>query len=95
MKLEQTADGSYTLMYPNWTNIIIRLKRGDGVTTYFYQNGIKVFPFPSPHIWRGLGAGAVMPFRLLSAEETDGKVHYTGIERYPSSRRNLEDWTTA
>ena len=85
MELEQTADGSYTLYVPELDEHYHSVK---GVLTesqhIFIDMGLKHSTVPSPRILEiGLGTGLNCFLTLLTAEETERHIHYTGIERYP------------
>ena len=85
MKLEQTADGSYTLYVPELDEHYHSVKGALTESQHiFIEMGLKHSPVSEPHILEiGLGTGLNAFLTLLSAEETRRKVHYTGIERYP------------
>ena len=85
MKLEQTADGSYTLYVPELDEHYHSVK---GALTesqpIFIDMGLKHSFVTSPHILEiGLGTGLNCVLTLLEAKESQRHVHYTGIERYP------------
>ena len=85
MKLEQTADGSYTLYVPELDEHYHSVKGALTESQHiFIDMGLKHSTVPSPRILEiGLGTGLNCFLTLLTAEETQRKVHYTGIERYP------------
>lgn len=85
MKLEQTADGSYTLYVPELDEHYHSVKGALTESQHiFIDMGLKHSTIPSPRILEiGLGTGLNCFLTLLTAEETQRKVHYTGIERYP------------
>ena len=85
MKLEQTADGSYTLYVPELDEQYHSVKGALTESQHlFIEMGLKHSPVSEPHILEiGLGTGLNAFLTLPSAEETRRKVHYTGIERYP------------
>ena len=87
MKLEQTADGSYTLYVPELDEHYHSVKGALTESQHiFIDMGLKHSPVPAPHILEiGLGTGLNCFLTLLAAEETKRHVHYTGIERYPLS----------
>ena len=85
MKLEQTADGSYTLYVPELNEHYHSVKGALTESQHiFIDMGLKHSSVPSPHILEiGLGTGLNCFLTLITAEETHRKVYYTGIERYP------------
>lgn len=85
MKLEQTADGSFTLYVPEMDEHYHSVKGALTESQHiFIDMGLKHSPVMNPHILEiGLGTGLNCFLTLLSAEETRRKIHYTGIERYP------------
>jgi len=87
MKLEQTADGSYTLYVPELDEHYHSVKGALTESQHiFIDVGLKHSSVPAPHILEiGLGTGLNCFLTLLAAEETGRHVHYTGIERYPLS----------
>ena len=85
MKLEQTADGSYTLYVPELDEHYHSVK---GALTesqlIFIDMGLKHSSITAPHILEiGLGTGLNCVLTLLEAKESQRHVYYTGIERYP------------
>ena len=92
MKLEQTADGSYTLYVPELDEHYHSVKGALTESQHiFIEMGLKHSPASDPHILEiGLGTGLNAFLTLLSAEETRRKVHYTGIERYPLAEETLK-----
>lgn len=85
MKLEQTADGSYTLYVPELDEHYHSVKGALTESQHiFIDMGLKHAKVKEPHILEiGLGTGLNCLLTLMTAEETQRKVHYTGIERYP------------
>ena len=85
MKLEQTADGSYTLYVPELDEDYHSVKGALTESQHiFIDMGLKHSTVPSPRILEiGLGTGLNCFLTLLTAEETERHIHYTGIERYP------------
>ena len=85
MKLEQTADGSYTLYVPELDEHYHSVKGALTESQHiFIDMGLKHSTVPSPRILEiGLGTGLNCFLTLLTAEETERHIHYTGIERYP------------
>jgi len=92
MKLERTADGSYTLYVPELDEHYHSVKGALTESQHiFIEMGLKHSPVSEPHILEiGLGTGLNAFLTLLSAEETRRKVHYTGIERYPLAEETLK-----
>ena len=85
MKLEKTADGSYTLYVPELDEHYHSVKGALTESQHiFIDMGLKHSTVPSPRILEiGLGTGLNCFLTLLTAEETERHIHYTGIERYP------------
>ena len=85
MKLEQTADGSYTLYVPELNEHYHSVKGALTESQHiFIDMGLKHSPVPSPRILEiGLGTGLNCFLTLLTAVETQRNIHYTGIERFP------------
>ena len=85
MKLEQTADGSYTLYVPELDEHYHSVKGALTESQHiFIDMGLKHSSVTSPHILEiGLGTGLNCVLTLLEAKESQRHVHYTGIERYP------------
>lgn len=85
MKLEQTADGSYTLYVPELDEHYHSVKGALTESQHIFINmGLKHSSVTSPHILEiGLGTGLNCVLTLLEAKENQLHVHYTGIERYP------------
>ena len=85
MKLEQTADGSYTLYVPELDEHYHSVKGALPESQHIFINmGLKHSSVTSPHILEiGLGTGLNCVLTLLEAKENQRHVHYTGIERYP------------
>ena len=85
MKLEQTADGSYTLYVPELDEHYHSVKGALTESQHiFIDMGLKHSSIDSPHILEiGLGTGLNCILTLLEAEKSQRHVHYTGIERYP------------
>lgn len=85
MKLEQTADGSYTLYVPELDEHYHSVKGALTESQHiFIDMGLKHSSVPSPRILEiGLGTGLNCFLTLLNAEESQRTIHYTGIERYP------------
>lgn len=87
MKLEQTADGSYTLYVPELDEHYHSVKGALTESQHiFIDMGLKHSSAPSPHILEiGLGTGLNCFLTLLNAEEEKQHIHYTSIERFPLS----------
>lgn len=85
MELERTADGSYTLYVPELDEHYHSVKGALTESQHiFIEMGLKHSSVPEPRILEiGLGTGLNAFLTLISAEEIQRKVHYTGIERYP------------
>ena len=85
MKLEQTADGSYTLYVPELDEHYHSVKGALTESQHiFIDMGLKHSPVTFPRILEiGLGTGLNCVLTLLEAKESQRHIHYTGIERYP------------
>ena len=85
MKLEQTADGSYTLYVPELDEHYHSVKGALTESQHiFIDMGLKHSSVTAPHILEiGFGTGLNCVLTLLEAKESQRHVHYTGIERYP------------
>lgn len=85
MKLEQTADGSFTLYVPELDEHYHSVKGALTESQHiFIDMGLKHSTVTEPRILEiGLGTGLNCFLTLMTAEETQRKVHYTGIERFP------------
>ena len=85
MKLEQTADGSYTLYVPELDEHYHSVKGALTESQHiFIDMGLKHSTVQAPRILEiGLGTGLNCILSLMAAEDIQKKVHYTGIERYP------------
>ena len=85
MKLEQTADGSYTLYVPELDEHYHSVKGALTESQHiFIDMGLKHSSVPSPRILEiGLGTGLNCFLTFIASEETGRETHYTGIERYP------------
>ncbi|EJW93767.1 protein containing DUF752 [gut metagenome] len=89
---EPTADGSYTLYVPQLDEHYHSVK---GALTeaqhIFIDLGLKQTAATHPRVLEiGLGTGLNAFLTLLTAEETQRPVHYTGIERYPLREDQLQ-----
>ena len=91
MKLEQTADGSYTLYVPELDEHYHSVKGALTESQHiFIDMGLKHSTAPEPRILEiGLGTGLNCFLTLMTAEESQRKVHYTGIERYPVNEETV------
>ena len=85
MKLEQTADGSYTLYVPELDEHYHSVKGALTESQHiFIDMGLKHAAAIEPRILEiGLGTGLNSFLTLMEAEASRRKVHYTGIERFP------------
>lgn len=85
MKLEQTADGSYTLYVPELDEHYHSVKGALTESKHiFIDMGLKHSPITTPHILEiGFGTGLNCILSLLEANKSQRHIHYTGIERYP------------
>jgi tRNA U34 5-methylaminomethyl-2-thiouridine-forming methyltransferase MnmC len=85
MKIEQTADGSYTLYVPELDEHYHSVKGALTESQHiFIDMGLKHSSITAPHILEiGLGTGLNCVLTLLEAKESQRHVYYTGIERYP------------
>lgn len=85
MKLEQTADGSYTLYVPELDEHYHSVKGALTESQHiFIDMGLKHSAIIEPRILEiGLGTGLNCFLTLMEAETSQRKVHYTGIERFP------------
>ena len=85
MKLEQTADGSYTLYVPELDEHYHSVKGALTESQHiFIDMGLKHSAAIEPHILEiGLGTGLNCFLTLMEAEALQKKIHYTGIERFP------------
>ena len=87
MKIEKTADGSYTLYVPEMDEHYHSVKGALTESQHiFIDMGLKHSEVAEPRILEiGLGTGLNCFLTFLTSEETHRKIHYTGIERYPLS----------
>lgn len=85
MKLEQTADGSYTIYMPELDEHYHSVKGALTESQHiFIDMGLKHSFVPSPCILEiGFGTGLNCILTLLEAKESQRHIHYTSIERYP------------
>ena len=91
MKLEQTADGSFTLYVPELDEHYHSVKGALTESQHiFIDMGLKHSPIINPRILEiGLGTGLNCVLTLLEAKESQRHIHYTGIERFPLSDKIL------
>lgn len=91
MKLEKTADGSYTLYVPELDEHYHSVKGALTESQHiFIDMGLKHSAVTEPRILEiGLGTGLNCFLTFLAAEGSGRKIHYTGIERYPLSEETL------
>ena len=92
MKLEQTADGSYTLYVPELDEHYHSIKGALTESQHIFINmGLKHCPVCKPHILEiGLGTGLNCFLTYLTAKECHRHIHYTGIECYPLSTETIQ-----
>ena len=85
MKLEQTADGSYTLYVPELDEHYHSVKGALTESQHiFIDMGLKHSPVMDPRILEiGLGTGLNCILTLLEANKSRRHIHYTGIECFP------------
>ena len=91
MKLEQTADGSYTLYVPELDEHYHSVKGALTESQHiFIDMGLKHSSVPSPRILEiGLGTGLNCLLTFIDSEETGREIHYKGIERYPLQEEDI------
>ncbi len=91
MELERTADGSFTLYVPELDEHYHSVKGAMTESQHiFIEMGLKHSTVSEPRILEiGLGTGLNAFLTLITAEETQRNVHYTGIERYPLAEETL------
>ncbi|MGL5272072.1 MAG: tRNA (5-methylaminomethyl-2-thiouridine)(34)-methyltransferase MnmD [Phocaeicola sp.] len=87
MKIEQTADGSYTLYLPEMDEHYHSIKGALTESQHiFIDMGLKASTAAAPHILEiGLGTGLNAVLTFIYAEGNQRPIYYTGIERYPLS----------
>ena len=85
MKLEQTADGSYTLYVPELDEHYHSIKGALTESQHiFIDMGLNHCSVTEPHILEiGLGTGLNCFLTYLTAKKHHRSIHYTGIECYP------------
>lgn len=98
MKLEQTADGSFTLYVPELDEHYHSVKGALTESQHiFIDMGLKHSQATNPYILEiGLGTGLNCFLTYLTSKETGQAIHYTGIERFPLSEEVIDqlDYTT-
>ena len=87
IKLEQTADGSYTLFVPELDEHYHSIKGALTESEHIFINmGLKHHPSSTPRILEiGFGTGLNAFLTMLEADTSQRHIHYTTIERYPVS----------
>ncbi|MBX9186622.1 tRNA (5-methylaminomethyl-2-thiouridine)(34)-methyltransferase MnmD [Bacteroides sp. K03] len=90
--IEQTADGSATLFVPELNEHYHSVKGARTESQHiFIDMGLSASEVTEPHILEiGFGTGLNALLTLETAEATQRKVHYTGIELYPLSWEMIE-----
>ena len=90
--IEQTADGSATLFVPELNEHYHSVKGARTESQHiFIDMGLNASEVAEPHILEiGFGTGLNALLTLETAESTQRKVHYTGIELYPLSWEMIE-----
>ena len=85
IKLEKTADGSYTLFVPEMDEHYHSIKGALTESEHIFINmGLKHTTITEPHILEiGFGTGLNAFLTLLEAEGNQRKIHYTTLEKYP------------
>ena len=92
MKLEETADGSYTLYVPELDEHYHSIKGALTESQHiFIDMGLKHSPLAQPNVLEiGLGTGLNCFLTYLSAKECNRSIYYTGIELYPLSLTTIQ-----
>ncbi|MGL5937110.1 MAG: tRNA (5-methylaminomethyl-2-thiouridine)(34)-methyltransferase MnmD [Phocaeicola sp.] len=87
MKIEQTADGSYTLYLPDMDEHYHSVKGALTESQHiFIDMGVKASLSAQPKVLEiGLGTGLNAVLTYIYAEEKRCAIDYTGIERFPLS----------
>lgn len=85
MKLEKTADGSYTLYVPELDEHYHSVKGALTESQHiFIDMGLKHSQVSNPRVLEiGFGTGLNAFLTLITADEMGKNVHFTTIERYP------------
>lgn len=92
IKLEKTADGSYTLFVPEMDEHYHSVKGALTESEHIFINmGLKHTTIAEPHILEiGFGTGLNAFLTLLEAERNQCKIHYTTLEKYPLNAEVLQ-----
>ena len=92
IKLEKTADGSYTLFVPEMDEHYHSVKGALTESEHIFINmGLKHTTITEPHILEiGFGTGLNAFLTLLEAEGNQRKIHYTTLEKYPLDTEVLQ-----
>lgn len=92
MKLEQTADGSFTLYVPELDEHYHSVKGALTESQHiFIDMGLKHSQATNPYILEiGLGTGLNCFLTFLTSKEMGQAIHYTGIERFPLSEEVID-----
>lgn len=92
IKLEKTADGSYTLFVPEMDEHYHSVKGALTESEHIFINmGLKHTTIAEPHILEiGFGTGLNAFLTLLEAEGNQRKIHYTTLEKYPLDTEVLQ-----
>ncbi|MGL4520023.1 MAG: tRNA (5-methylaminomethyl-2-thiouridine)(34)-methyltransferase MnmD [Phocaeicola sp.] len=85
MKIEQTADGSFTLYLPEMDEHYHSVKGALTESQHiFIDMGLKAATSKAPRILEiGLGTGLNAVLTYIYADEHQRPIYYTGIERHP------------
>ncbi len=92
IKLEKTADGSYTLFVPEMDEHYHSVKGALTESEHIFINmGLKHTTIAEPHILEiGFGTGLNAFLTLLEAKRNQRKIHYTTLEKYPLNTEVLQ-----
>ena len=92
IKLEKTADGSYTLFVPEMDEHYHSVKGALTESEHIFINmGLKHTTIAEPHILEiGFGTGLNAFLTLLEADRNQRKIHYTTLEKYPLNAEVLQ-----
>lgn len=92
IKLEKTADGSYTLFVPEMDEHYHSVKGALTESEHIFINmGLKHTTIAEPHILEiGFGTGLNAFLTLLETERNQRKIHYTTLEKYPLNAEVLQ-----
>lgn len=90
-RIEQTADGSYTLFVPEMNEHYHSIKGALTESEHiFIHEGLNACQAVSPHVLEiGFGTGLNAFLTLLEAEKTLRNVSFTTLERYPVAEELL------